>query len=388
MTAEVVNHPANLTDSELVDFYAVRVKAKLTEINAAQKYIEAGAELKACKEDLKRRSPHDHQNEGWMQAFHRPNRFGFSRPTAEMYIHIHDYFHSVTNGNTLNLPSSWRTLYEITLAFRDHHDRLLTLVNQGKITTLTTREAIIALAPRPGRPRGTTGTSTGARRNRTGGNGRQNNSEAAKAAALLILDQGRSYPSVRRETSLSDTVLRSAVAREEGRREVRLELEGAPPLSDEERRQRALENEDRIVAQRETERQERLAARSARQNALQTVAEPTQPWIMFGHQMWPILPGDFASYNRDQLFFASNYFFSWLELTQHRQEDRRSFAVELRTRLKFFRMFVERRLGSGDDKSEMTGFIQVFEKLCDLYRDNPDGNYDKPFDICILRDNY
>jgi len=146
MTAEVVNHPSNLTNSELVDFYAVRVKAKLTEINAAQKYIEAGAELKTCKAELLRRGRRmdTSQNEGWLQAFHSPNRFGFSRQTADKYIDIYDYFQSAPIGRTLNLPSSWRTLYEITLAFRDHHDRLLTLVNQGKITTLTTREDIIA----------------------------------------------------------------------------------------------------------------------------------------------------------------------------------------------------------------------------------------------------
>jgi ParB-like chromosome segregation protein Spo0J len=48
---------------------------------------------------------------------------------------------------------------------------------------------------------------------------RKNESAAATIAAKLILDAGQSYPAVEKETGLTSTVLRSAVAREEGRRE-------------------------------------------------------------------------------------------------------------------------------------------------------------------------
>jgi len=48
---------------------------------------------------------------------------------------------------------------------------------------------------------------------------RKNESAAATIAAKLILDAGHSYPAVEKATGLTSTVLRSAVAREEGRRE-------------------------------------------------------------------------------------------------------------------------------------------------------------------------
>jgi uncharacterized protein YerC len=48
---------------------------------------------------------------------------------------------------------------------------------------------------------------------------RKNNSVAAEAAAQTILDEGKTYSNVEKETGLSNIVLRSAVAREEGRRE-------------------------------------------------------------------------------------------------------------------------------------------------------------------------
>ena len=48
---------------------------------------------------------------------------------------------------------------------------------------------------------------------------RKNESAAATIATKLILDAGHSYPAVEKATGLTSTVLRSAVAREEGRRE-------------------------------------------------------------------------------------------------------------------------------------------------------------------------
>jgi ParB-like chromosome segregation protein Spo0J len=60
--------------------------------------------------------------------------------------------------------------------------------------------------PKGGRPKGSTRP-------------RMNESNTAEFAATLILDQKQSYSDVELETGLSNTVLRSAVAREEGRRE-------------------------------------------------------------------------------------------------------------------------------------------------------------------------
>lgn len=48
---------------------------------------------------------------------------------------------------------------------------------------------------------------------------RKNASASAESAAQLILDQGKSYSEIEKQTGFSSTVLRSAVARLEGRRE-------------------------------------------------------------------------------------------------------------------------------------------------------------------------
>jgi transposase len=48
---------------------------------------------------------------------------------------------------------------------------------------------------------------------------RKNTSVSAESAARRILDEGKSYQEIERETGLTNIVLRSAVAREEGRRE-------------------------------------------------------------------------------------------------------------------------------------------------------------------------
>lgn len=48
---------------------------------------------------------------------------------------------------------------------------------------------------------------------------RLNETKSAEVAAALILDQGKSYSEMELQTGLSNTVLRSAVAREEGRRD-------------------------------------------------------------------------------------------------------------------------------------------------------------------------
>lgn len=48
---------------------------------------------------------------------------------------------------------------------------------------------------------------------------RKNTTVSAERAALAILDGSRSYPEAEQETGFSNTVLRAAVAREEGRRE-------------------------------------------------------------------------------------------------------------------------------------------------------------------------
>ena len=55
--------------------------------------------------------------------------------------------------------------------------------------------------------------------NKLNPNRRKNTSPHAKAAAQQILDEGKSYSEVEQGTGLSNIVLRSAVAREEGRRE-------------------------------------------------------------------------------------------------------------------------------------------------------------------------
>lgn len=52
---------------------------------------------------------------------------------------------------------------------------------------------------------------------------RKNTSAVAESAARSILDESKSYPEMEKKTGLSNTVLRSAVAREEGRREERTE---------------------------------------------------------------------------------------------------------------------------------------------------------------------
>lgn len=59
---------------------------------------------------------------------------------------------------------------------------------------------------------------------------RKNESMTAEAAAKLILDNDWNYPKAERETGLSNTVLRSAVAREEGRRQPQPDTT-APSLS-------------------------------------------------------------------------------------------------------------------------------------------------------------
>jgi hypothetical protein len=52
---------------------------------------------------------------------------------------------------------------------------------------------------------------------------RKNTSTEAEQAASMVLDEGKTYPEVEAATGLSSTVLRSAIAREEGRREARTE---------------------------------------------------------------------------------------------------------------------------------------------------------------------
>jgi transposase/phage anti-repressor protein len=65
-----------------------------------------------------------------------------------------------------------------------------------------------------GRPKGSNATSKARRKNTTA---------EADAAARDIVDGNKSYPEAEKETGLSNTVLRSAVAREEGRREPKVD---------------------------------------------------------------------------------------------------------------------------------------------------------------------
>jgi uncharacterized protein YerC len=67
---------------------------------------------------------------------------------------------------------------------------------------------------KPSRPRGGRPKSNKLQPRR-----RKNISVNAETAARSILDEGKTYPEAERETGFSNTVLRSAVAREEGRRE-------------------------------------------------------------------------------------------------------------------------------------------------------------------------
>jgi hypothetical protein len=87
-------------------------------------------------------------------------------------------------------------------------------VSQGTITAdlrglLVTNKP---LRPKGGRPKGSGKT------NKLHPQRRMNNSPTAETAAEMILD-GKSYSELEKETGLSNTVLRSAVARVEGRRE-------------------------------------------------------------------------------------------------------------------------------------------------------------------------
>jgi hypothetical protein len=65
--------------------------------------------------------------------------------------------------------------------------------------------------------------STGRPKSTTRPERRKNTSATAEAAALLVIDEGKSYVEVEKETGVSNTVLRSAVAREEGRRDPQID---------------------------------------------------------------------------------------------------------------------------------------------------------------------
>ena len=149
-----------------------------------------------------------------------------------------------------------------------------------------------------------------------------------------------------------------------------------------------MEAVQKFTTQREADKLARTAARDARKTALKSCTVQDGPFFMFGRQMWPIPEGSPARYySFDQLLFGSLFFHSWWNILHHRSTDRRSLAITMRTNLKFLRMMVDRRLPDrSDEKSEMTGFVRVFEILCDAYERNTEGDFDLLHDLCIKHD--
>jgi ParB-like chromosome segregation protein Spo0J len=210
-------------------------------------------------------------------------------------------------------------------------------------------------------------------------------SDNARRAALLVIDTGKTQDDAAALTGVKRIDVRMAIAYEHGRRSF-------ATLPEEERRQIATEAAKAAGERLVTAKQEKLAHRAAKRSQRRDCAPPAldRPLVMFDQQMWPLPAGSQATYDYDQFVFGANHFLAIYDLLRHRAPDIgiSALAIELRTRLKFLRLMIDRRFLCEDDKREMRGFIQVYEILCDRLGSHPQGHLDRPFDICIMRENY
>lgn len=98
------------------------------------------------------------------------------------------------------------------------------IATQLGVTQQTISKDLLGLQPdcKPSRPKGGRPKGKGGAKPER----RKNQSVTAEEAARQILDAGKTYPEAEADTGLSNTVLRSAVAREEGRRDPEIDRAG------------------------------------------------------------------------------------------------------------------------------------------------------------------
>jgi hypothetical protein len=137
-TPETLEH-----DKAHVVFIAGKIRARLAKADIAQTWIAIGRELAGTRTELTKSSKADATRLGWKKSFEL-KLWPMSRQTAEQLISIHTFI-GANSVSTNNLPTSWGTLYLITVIFKSAPEKLVECLADGRIRPLSTRADVLAL---------------------------------------------------------------------------------------------------------------------------------------------------------------------------------------------------------------------------------------------------
>jgi hypothetical protein len=139
---------------------------------------------------------------------------------------------------------------------------------------------------------------------------------------------------------------------------------------------------DEVKALRE--KKAAAAAEAAANDRRPKLTETPFPVVMYGRQLWPLTDAErvnLGQYDYDQLVLAVRFFIHQRDISL--PEPPHDMAKNLRLRVRFLNMFIERRLTQPADL-EMRRFLEVFTLLCGLLESNPDGECRPPSDRALF----
>jgi len=139
---------------------------------------------------------------------------------------------------------------------------------------------------------------------------------------------------------------------------------------------------DEVKALRE--KKAAAAAEAAANDRRPKFTETPFPVVMYGRQLWPLTDAErvnLGQYDYDQLVLAVRFFIHQRDISL--PEPPHDMAKNLRLRVRFLNMFIERRLTQPADL-EMRRFLEVFTLLCGLLESNPDGECRPPSDRALF----
>jgi len=139
---------------------------------------------------------------------------------------------------------------------------------------------------------------------------------------------------------------------------------------------------DEVKALRE--KRAAAAAEAAANDRRPKFTETPFPVVMYGRQLWPLTDAErvnLGQYDYDQLVLAVRFFIHQRDISL--PEPPHDMAKNLRLRVRFLNMFIERRLTQPADL-EMRRFLEVFTLLCGLLESNPDGECRPPSDRALF----